>query len=98
MLGVVASAPVVTRRAQRRLDTIDEILTVALEVMTEAGVGGLSLGEVARRMRIRPPSLYQYVESKHSVYDALFAAGWRQAAAAVPAADTIIAAAAPGPR
>jgi AcrR family transcriptional regulator len=85
----VVAAPVVTRRAQRRLDTIDEILTVALEVMTEAGVGGLSLGEVARRMGIRPPSLYQYFESKHAIYDALFAAGWHQAAAAVPDVDTI---------
>jgi AcrR family transcriptional regulator len=93
--GVVVAAPVVTRRTQRRLDTIDEILTVALEVMTEAGVGGLSLGEVARRMHIRSPSLYQYFDSKHAIYDALFASGWRQAAAVVPAADTIIDAADP---
>jgi AcrR family transcriptional regulator len=93
--GAVAPTPVVTRRAQRRLDTIEEILAVALEVMTEAGVGGLSLGEVARRMRIRPPSLYQYFESKHAIYDALFAAGWREASAAVPAADAIMVAADP---
>jgi AcrR family transcriptional regulator len=91
----VVAAPVVTRRAQRRLDTIDEILSVALEVMTEAGVGGLSLGEVARRMGIRPPSLYQYFASKHAIYDALFAAGWRQAGAAVPTVDTIMKAADP---
>jgi AcrR family transcriptional regulator len=93
--GAVTPTSVVTRRAQRRLDTIEEILAVALEVMTEAGVGGLSLGEVARRMRIRPPSLYQYFESKHAIYDALFAAGWRQAAAAVPAAERILVAADP---
>lgn len=86
---------VVTRRTQRRLDTIDEILTVALEVMTEAGVGGLSLGEVARRMGIRPPSLYQYFDSKHAIYDALFAAGWNQAAEVVPTVDTIMTAADP---
>ena len=66
-LRAVVTTPVVTRRAQRRLDTIEEILSVALEVMTEAGVGGLSPGEVARRMRIRPPSLYQYFESKHAI-------------------------------
>jgi AcrR family transcriptional regulator len=88
-------APVVTRRVQRRLDTMEEILSVALDVMTEAGVGGLSLGEVARRMRIRPPSLYQYFASKHAIYDALFAAGWRQALAAVPTIDTITKAADP---
>ena len=67
----MTSTPVVNRRAQRRLDTIEEILSVALEVMKEAGVGALSLGEVARRMRIRPPSLYQYFASKHAIYDAV---------------------------
>jgi AcrR family transcriptional regulator len=91
----VASTPVIARRAQRRLDTIDEILSTSLDVMTEAGVGGLSLGEVARRMGIRTPSLYQYFDSKHTIYDALFAAGWRQVGAGVPTIDTIVNAADP---
>src|SRR6266545_7344676 len=60
------------RRARRRQQTIDEILDVAIEVMAEEGVAGLSLSEVARRMGIQPPSLYKYFLSKLAVYDALF--------------------------
>lgn len=44
--------------------------------MSEHGVAGLSLGEVSRRMGIRPPSLYVYFPSKDAVYDELFARGW----------------------
>ncbi|MDQ6649352.1 MAG: TetR/AcrR family transcriptional regulator [Actinomycetota bacterium] len=65
------------RRHRRRLETIEEIVDVAIEVMTEYGVGGLSLGEVARRIGMRTPSLYVYFDSKHAVYDAVFARGWR---------------------
>jgi AcrR family transcriptional regulator len=67
----------IDRRQRRRLETIEEIVDVAVEVMTEQGVGGLSLGEVARRMGMRTPSLYVYFESKNAVYDAVFARGWR---------------------
>ena len=49
--------------------------------MTEYGVGGLSLGEVARRMGLRTPSLYVYFDSKNAVYDAVFARGWRSVGA-----------------
>ena len=65
------------RRHRRRLETIEEIVDVAIEVMTEYGVAGLSLGEVARRMGIRTPSLYVYFDAKNAVYDAVFARGWR---------------------
>src|SRR5262245_10100152 len=41
--------------------------------MTEEGVNGLSLAEVARRLGVTPPSLYKYFPSLMSVYDALFA-------------------------
>jgi AcrR family transcriptional regulator len=43
--------------------------------MTEGGVGGLSLSEVARRMGIRPPSLYKYFPSRLALYDTLFREG-----------------------
>jgi len=76
MTTPVAGEPL-GRRARHRLNTIDEVLEVALAVMAESGAGGLSLGEVARRMGIRPPSLYQYFDSKNAIYDALFARGWR---------------------
>lgn len=74
----MTSEPVrLDRRQRRRLETIEEIVDVAIEVMTEYGVGGLSLGEVARRMGMRTPSLYVYFDSKNAVYDAVFARGWR---------------------
>src|SRR3954451_562230 len=65
------------RRQRRRLETIEEVLDHAVQIMAEDGVAGLSLGEIARRMAIRPPSLYVYFPSKHALYDALFARGWR---------------------
>lgn len=68
--------PLVTdRRGTRHQQTVEEILDVALEVMGEEGVAGLSLAEVARRVGMRPPSLYQYFPSKLGLYDALFARG-----------------------
>lgn len=65
------------RRHRRRLETIEQIVDVAIEVMADLGVGGLSLAEVARRMGMRAPSLYGYFNSKNDVYDAVFARGWR---------------------
>ena len=71
------TAPRTDRRHVRRAQTIEQIVDVAVEVMAEQGVAGLSLGEVARRIGVRPPSLYGYFVSKHAVYDAVFARGWR---------------------
>jgi AcrR family transcriptional regulator len=65
------------RRQRRRQETIEQVLDVAVEVMAEQGVAGLTLGEVARRMGIRPPSLYVYFDGKHALYDALFERGGR---------------------
>jgi AcrR family transcriptional regulator len=73
------------RRQRRRQESIEEILDVALELMADRGVAGLSLGEVARRLGIRPPSLYVYFASKHAVYDAVFARGARELLAVVVA-------------
>jgi len=63
------------RRARRRLETIEESLDLAEDVMTEEGVNGLSLTEVARRLGVQPPSLYKYFPSLMAVYDALFRRG-----------------------
>lgn len=43
--------------------------------MREQGAGAVTVAELARRMGIRPPSLYKYFESRHAVYDALFDRG-----------------------
>jgi AcrR family transcriptional regulator len=79
------SAPVAAtdRRHRRRQETIEEILDIAVQIMAEQGVAGLSVGEIARRMGIRPPSVYVYFPSKHALYDALFARGARLLLAAM---------------
>lgn len=75
---MTSPAPRTDRRHLRRAETIEQIVSVAVEVMAEQGVAGLSLGEVARRIGIRPPSLYVYFDSKHALYDGVFARGWRE--------------------
>lgn len=60
------------RRARRRQETIEEIVDIAVDVMTEHGVNGLTLAEVARRLGVQTPSLYKYFPSIGAVYDALF--------------------------
>ena len=66
------------RRARRRQETIREILDIARDVMTEEGANGLSLAEVARRLGVKPPSLYKYFPSLMAIYDALFLEGQRE--------------------
>jgi AcrR family transcriptional regulator len=77
MAVTAPSAAPLDRRHRRRQETIEEVLDVATAIMAEQGVVGLSVGEIARRMGIRPPSLYVYFPSKHALYDALFARGAR---------------------
>ncbi len=72
-----------SRRTARRAETIDRALDIAVTIMTESGVGGLTLSEVARRLGIRQPSLYKYFASLHAMYDALFARGLAESEAAV---------------
>jgi AcrR family transcriptional regulator len=64
----------------------DEALRHAIDLMTEQGVGALTVSEVARRMGIRGPSLYKYFPSRHAMYDALFARGLAEEIAAAEAA------------
>ncbi len=52
------------------------ILHAARDIMREEGVAGLSMQELARRMDMRAPSLYNYFSSKMEIYDALFRLGF----------------------
>lgn len=70
--------PVRDRRAERRESTRAEILEASWALARTQGLAGLSLRDVARRIGTRPPSLYWYFESKHAIYDAMFAEGNRQ--------------------
>jgi AcrR family transcriptional regulator len=66
-----------TRRQRNRQATISEILGAARAQMRAEGAAALNLNEVARRVGLRPPSLYEYFPGgKHAIYDALFAQGF----------------------
>jgi AcrR family transcriptional regulator len=78
----MTTTTVADRRSHRR----DQILTAAWEIATEAGLGAVSLHEVARRVGIRQPSLYGYVSSKLDLYDAMFAQAYEQLLARLDAA------------
>jgi AcrR family transcriptional regulator len=71
----IPATPRVDRRARRRQETIEEIVDIAEDVMTEEGVNGLSLAEVARRLGVQPPSIYKYFPSLMALYDAIFRRG-----------------------
>lgn len=65
-------------RIERRRDAAKaEILEAAWAIASENGLAGLTLGDVARRVGMRAPSLYSYFDSKRAVYDAMFADGYR---------------------
>jgi AcrR family transcriptional regulator len=74
----VVVQPTRDRRAERREATRAEILAAAWELARTHGIAALSLGDVACRVGIRPPSLYWYFPSKNGIYDAMFAEGNRQ--------------------
>lgn len=62
---------------QKREAMLTRILDTAREIMREEGVASLSMQELARRMNIRAPSLYNYFSSKTEIYDALFRLGFQ---------------------
>ena len=54
------------------------ILDAAWEFVREEGLAALSLRDLAGRVGLAPASLYSYFASKHGIYDAMFAQGYRQ--------------------
>jgi len=64
-------------RERNREEMKAAILEAARAVMREEGVAALNLQEVARRVGVRAPSLYEYFPGKMAIYDALFCLGVR---------------------
>ncbi len=64
-------------RAKRREGARADIVAAAWELARENGLAGLSLRDLARRLGMAAPSLYSYFASKHALYDAMYADGWR---------------------
>jgi AcrR family transcriptional regulator len=65
------------RRQRNREEMMNAILDAARQVVREEGVASLNLQEVARRVGVRAPSLYEYFPGKMAIYDALFRMGAR---------------------
>src|SRR6478752_5766941 len=63
---------------QRREARVGSIVACAWKLARETGVAGVSLHALAREVGMRQPSLYEYFDSKHALYDAMFAHGNRQ--------------------
>jgi AcrR family transcriptional regulator len=61
-----------SRRDRRRLNTREEILAAARELLLEVGPEALSLRQVARRADFSPAALYNYFESRDELVAALF--------------------------
>jgi len=63
------------RKAVRRQETIDEIVSAAWELSAEQGLVGFSLRDLGARVGMRAQSLYSYFGSKNEIYDAMFLDG-----------------------
>ena len=70
------SKPISPRVQRNRNAATASILEAARAIMREEGVAALSMHELARRMDMRAPSLYNYFSSKMEIYDALFRLGF----------------------
>jgi AcrR family transcriptional regulator len=66
------------RRARRRQEKVARIVEAAWELARRDGLSAISLRDLAERVDLRQPSLYAYFGSKHDLYDAMFADGYRQ--------------------
>lgn len=62
-----------SRRDRRRLNTREEILVAARELLLEVGPEAISLRQVARRADFSPAALYTYFSSRDEIVAALFA-------------------------
>lgn len=65
------------RRQRNREETIANILHAAREVMREKGVADLNMQEVAHKVGMRAPSLYNYFPNRIAIYEELFVLGMR---------------------
>ena len=78
MPGIIRNTKEMSPRRRRNHEQmIASILEAARGIMREDGVAALSMQELARRMEMRAPSLYNYFTGKMDIYDALFRLGFR---------------------
>jgi AcrR family transcriptional regulator len=65
------------RRLRNREEMTAAIVQTARDIMREQGVAALNLNEIARRLGMQTPSLYEYFPNKMALYDQLFLVGVR---------------------
>ncbi len=75
------------RRRVHHEDTKALILDVAWQLAERDGLAGVSLGDLARAMEMRPQSLYTYFPSKQAIYDAMYKQGFEELRACNQALD-----------
>lgn len=80
-----------TRREQIRINTTQEIKTVARKQMLVSGAASLSLRAIAREMGISAPALYRYFENRDALVTALILDAYNALADAMIAADAAMA-------
>jgi len=83
----VLDTPIRDRQAERREATRLEILDAAWAIAREHGLSQVTLRDVAAGVGMRAPSLYTHFESKHAIYDAMFAQAWTECEQAMAAAE-----------
>ena len=64
-------------KARNRGATSDRILEAAWNLARSQGLTGWTMRELASAVGLRAPSLYAHFASKHEIYDAMFAGGYR---------------------
>lgn len=67
-----------SRVEQRRSERTEEIVAAAWALAQDVGLASITLRALAQEVGMRQPSLYEYFDSKHALYDAMFADGNRQ--------------------
>jgi len=67
-----------TRTERRRGVIREEVVETAWALAREGGVAAVSLKNVADRMGVKSPSLYEYVPNLRGLFDLMFQSGWRQ--------------------
>jgi AcrR family transcriptional regulator len=75
---IIASAQADPPALRRRRARVQQILTVAWALARRDGLAAISLRELADRVDMRQPSLYNYFPSKSALYDAMFRQGFEE--------------------
>lgn len=65
------------RAGPRRRVTPEQILEAAWDLARAQGLTGWTMRDLADAVGLRAPSLYVHFASKHEIYDAMFADGYR---------------------